>query len=597
MSISALKDVSTEVRRLSIAGASLAPADFRLQNLIAPLEKSGEKSPIFAKVAGAVADVVEADDKSAAGKLLDLSTLVNAILYTQGETGIEGDLQTVAACPVQGTTTKTSYRVLAPLIDALTTSGQGRYEIIEDAWKRGAFRDVRLIRPAILALGDRYGELATLVEDKVIPSFGAGIAPLLREGLDPKGGVIHARRLRALSGVDPDAAKAVARELADESTKEMKIAVIGVLRGSSGDVDILMEATKSKVKDIRRAAYSALAGIPVTAVKELFRELIQSKDLELVSDTIGDALSDDLVGPLVSEGQGIMTELTKSKSPAEKSMNRLMHVLQAVSGNMNTEAETFVLSVFEKRDHFSNLRKVAIRSLGAELNGEVAYVIAIYGSEPAKRELIKARNRLGSSQIGCALLAAARLDSPARVHKEFSALLAGDSEVGEAIEGVIRGWNSYSYRRYDFEELTEEVEWDEAWCKAAMKSGRTGLVRYLAKPGYRKVEAYLKKCLQYGDKKKLIVKKDDDLTLGVLETLIELGCKDAPKLVCQAIESVLGGSKYHWHRYPYFSLIPELPSASVRLVEKFVKTLPEKDIDDVLPYLAELKTKAAQTQL
>src|SRR5690349_5541763 len=93
MSIPVLIEVYDEMRRLAIAGSAVAPGDFRLKKLIAPLEKSGEKAPVFAKVAQAAQAVVDSNEKTAAGALLDLTTLVNAILYTQGETGAPGEIK------------------------------------------------------------------------------------------------------------------------------------------------------------------------------------------------------------------------------------------------------------------------------------------------------------------------------------------------------------------------------------------------------------------------------------------------------------------------------------------------------------------------
>src|SRR5215813_3691857 len=95
MSIQVLIQVYDEMRRLAIAGSVVAPGDFRLKKLIAPLEQSGAKAPVFAKVADAVKKVVDGNEKTSAATLLELSTLVNAILYTQGETGAAGDLQEI----------------------------------------------------------------------------------------------------------------------------------------------------------------------------------------------------------------------------------------------------------------------------------------------------------------------------------------------------------------------------------------------------------------------------------------------------------------------------------------------------------------------
>jgi hypothetical protein len=140
MSIALLAQVYDETRRLAIAGSVVAPKDFRLEKLVAPLEQAGAKAPVFAKVAEGVKAVVGSNDKTSAQALLDLATLVNAILYTQGETGAPGPLETIETTDLGLQATQTSARVLKPLLEALSTTGSGRLELIRDAHARGAFR-------------------------------------------------------------------------------------------------------------------------------------------------------------------------------------------------------------------------------------------------------------------------------------------------------------------------------------------------------------------------------------------------------------------------------------------------------------------------
>src|SRR5260221_9430194 len=149
MSIAILTQVYDEMRRLAIAGSVVAPGDFRLKKLIAPLEQAGAKAPVFAKAAEAVKAVVDGDEKNSAAALLELTTLVSAVLYTQGETGAPGTLEALETTDLGTQTSQASARVLKPLLEALTTTGSGRLELIRDAFERGAFRDLRLATPAL----------------------------------------------------------------------------------------------------------------------------------------------------------------------------------------------------------------------------------------------------------------------------------------------------------------------------------------------------------------------------------------------------------------------------------------------------------------
>src|SRR4051794_50363 len=115
MSIPVLVEVYDEMRRLAIAGGAVAAGDFRLKKLIPPLEKSGEKAPVFAKVAGAGQAVVDSNEKTASGALLELATLVNAILYTQGETGIAGEFKPLETTDLGVQATQAGARTLKPL--------------------------------------------------------------------------------------------------------------------------------------------------------------------------------------------------------------------------------------------------------------------------------------------------------------------------------------------------------------------------------------------------------------------------------------------------------------------------------------------------
>src|SRR5262245_48548327 len=160
MSLALIEESAKEVRRLAIAGSPLAVGDFRLKKLIAPLEQAGAKAPVFAQVARAINDLVNGKDADSAAHLLQLSTLLNAILYTQGQTAGEGDYREMEIFATNCSSTSTPARVLKPLVEALTRSGGGRFEIIKSAFERGAFNDLRLIEPAIQALGDNYPEVA-----------------------------------------------------------------------------------------------------------------------------------------------------------------------------------------------------------------------------------------------------------------------------------------------------------------------------------------------------------------------------------------------------------------------------------------------------
>src|ERR1700722_15734702 len=120
MSIPVLIQTYDEVRRLAIAGSVVAPGDFRLKKLAPQLIQAGQKVPVFARVGEAVTRLVESNEKTSAAALLELISLMNAILYTQGETGVSGELTPIKTIELNRSKTQTSARVLKPLEEELT---------------------------------------------------------------------------------------------------------------------------------------------------------------------------------------------------------------------------------------------------------------------------------------------------------------------------------------------------------------------------------------------------------------------------------------------------------------------------------------------
>src|SRR5438270_670712 len=229
MSIAVLNQVYDEARRLAVAGSVVAKGDFRLKKLVAPLEQAGAKAPVFAKVAEAVNKVIDGPEESSAESLLELTSLVTAVLYTQGETGLPGELQPIETTSLGGETAQTSARLLKPLLEALNTTGSGRLELVKDGHERGAFRDIRLVKWALKGLDDPYSEVADYLEEKVLPMSGKAILPELRRTYDPKGTKGHPRRLRSMHALDPAGTRELVKQALEEGSKEVKVAAFSCL--------------------------------------------------------------------------------------------------------------------------------------------------------------------------------------------------------------------------------------------------------------------------------------------------------------------------------------------------------------------------------
>lgn len=282
MSIAILNEVSSEVRRLAIAGSVVAPGDFRLKKLIEPLKKLGEKAPVFARVADCADQVINATDKTASTALLELAALVNSIMYTQGKTEVDGEFSNLPPSPIKMQKTQTSARILKPLIDALTNTGSGRFEQIKEAHELNLFCDLRLVKPALQALDDPYTEIREYIADKVLPMFGVAIFDELRNTFDLQGKAGHGRRLRVMHRIAPQASRDLVMKALEEGSKDVKLAAIECLGDLEEDLSFLLEQTKARSKEVRAAALLSLSRLSSPEAQNVLLKTLETKDADLL---------------------------------------------------------------------------------------------------------------------------------------------------------------------------------------------------------------------------------------------------------------------------------------------------------------------------
>lgn len=609
MSIAVLNEVYTETRRLAIAGSGLAAGDFRLKKLVPPLEKAGTKAPVFAKVAEAIGRVVESDTKTASAALLELSTLVTAVLYTQGKTGIEGKLKPIETSGLAVPTANTTARTLKPLIEALTTTGSGRQEIIEDAYKRGAFRDLRLVKPAVVAIDDVYGEIADFVTDKVLPIYGQAILPELRESFDIKGKGSHVRRLRLMNALDPDGTRELVEQALDEGSKEVKVAAIECLKDSKGHLSYLLEQTKAKTKDVRRAAFAAIARFTETDVVQSLIKALSGKDNELVIAPISENRSPKLLEHVLAESRKQFDELLAATDKAKQA--KLLVQFQTLLGcyYRRNEKETidFLLDCFERREEIGKLKGSSLG--GAELNHTIATLIVLSGDKRAQKKLAESHESLDYFTLECAMLAALRTMKPEQVLQAFGPYYAAKPSKGKGAniaklkrqtvvqllhevasgQGRLDQYFTRGFLRslHTDPRLVGEVQLDPRWLDEAISAGDRFLVCHMANPKHASSMRYLA-----GAADNLLKKSSDDHELDmVLEAMVRTKHPKATEYLIKGLEKENRRKSRYYMAFWLVRLVPDLPKSSVPALEKLVPKLNDRLADHLVPQLDELKAK------
>ena len=614
MSIAVLTQVYDETRRLAIAGSSLAPGDFRLKKLIPPLQKAGEKAPVFAKVAELAERLVDGTDKDSADTLLNLSTVVCSVLYTQGETGAAGTLKPLETVDLGPPVTGTSARVLKPLIEALTTTGSGRLEIIQDAVDRKAFRDMRLVDPAIKAIDDPYGEIGDLIADEVLPVFGKSIYDQIRSDFDIKGRGGHVRRLRLLHKLDPAATKDLVEEALESGSKEMKVAALAYVGNTGSGLNYLLDQVNAKAKDVRSVALAGLATSKNAKAVEALIAALSGKDAEIAIGPASQNRSPNLLKYLFDESQAqletALTEKTKAKRGA--ALSRLQLLLRGFVERSDKKSVDFLKSIFDRRDELSEVKGSGASSAdGNEIVSIVTQLLVTTGNKPMLKTLAESHAGLPSWALQCCFVSAMQTMTAKEVYDEYSPYLLAkepkkksrNDQTRERKEGivstlidVVEGRHAWRYdARYyygvdtDFElgQFAKGVKLDPRWLEAAMKIDDCNLAMLLKRPGDKALNDYLSKQLTG-----MLSKRDKEWEIShVLEAMIEIEHPDIVELFMQCLQKLLGRNRQYHYTYWISRLIPSLPKAAIKPLEEMIPSMPDKAADEIIPHIADLKTR------
>ena len=275
-----LSDLYSEVNRLFIAGSRFAPGDMRIAKLLPQLQQMGEKSPVMKRLADMTEDMLNSSEPEAA--LPDLGIFLLAIMNTQGNICTENltEQENIAFFNELPYTT-VPYSTLEPSITALTTTGQGRYDIIENAFEAGNLNDFRLYSHIANGLEDKFSELANYMGTVVIKSMGEQMIPFLLRDLDIKGKKkSNGVRLELLDTLNYEHIITLAEEALSEGSPVVKVEALKILGRDSAYEELLLTYTEDKKDVIKEAALIGLVRMDSAKGYEKFLKILQSKQFD-----------------------------------------------------------------------------------------------------------------------------------------------------------------------------------------------------------------------------------------------------------------------------------------------------------------------------
>ena len=163
MNLEILYTLRERLKNILITGTSLLSEDFRLKKAVEEMALLAKVAPVFAQI-DAMARALLQSERDAGERAMDLLALVNAVIETQADTAKVEELKEIESFVVPRVE-RNSYKMLEPVMTALTTRGSGRYEVLMNARKLTPeiFMDYRIFPKYIQGLGDSYSDLAAQI--------------------------------------------------------------------------------------------------------------------------------------------------------------------------------------------------------------------------------------------------------------------------------------------------------------------------------------------------------------------------------------------------------------------------------------------------
>lgn len=277
MNLDILYKLREQLKNSIITGGSLIKEDFRLKKATEDMASLSKLAPVFAQIEKQALDLPICDNPGE--KALDLLALIDAVLETQA--GIYENRELLDIEGGSGKLLKNySYKMLEPVITALTTTGSGRYDILVNARKDTPeiFLDYRVFPKYIEGLGDSYSELAYLISRWMVEDGKMMIEPLKR-GFNPMGKNDMYLRLEVISklakGKENDFYLSIINN--PDTKKDIKRKAIESLKYCKENIDVLLEIAKTADKASKAEALNVLKTFSDTRIDEFFEDLAKKK--------------------------------------------------------------------------------------------------------------------------------------------------------------------------------------------------------------------------------------------------------------------------------------------------------------------------------
>ena len=261
MNFEPLYELKNRLENVAIVGINLAKDDFRLKRAVEQVKEYSTAAKVFKQIYDMGNSLISTDDEDKCDLFLDLLALLDAVLCTQATT-YSGDkpqkINTIAKN--KDFYKELHYSELSPLVYALTETGSGRYEIIEDTIENNSklLNDFRVKNYMIHALSDKYSEISYMIAEE-LKKQTKEIVPLLKDGFDSQGKREMIYRLDIITSLCKEEENDFYKYCIENGSKEIKEIAIGALKYSQNNIDYILDLTKTEKGRLKNKAFEVLS--------------------------------------------------------------------------------------------------------------------------------------------------------------------------------------------------------------------------------------------------------------------------------------------------------------------------------------------------
>nr|WP_272507371.1 HEAT repeat domain-containing protein [Clostridium aestuarii] len=487
-----------------------------------------------------------------------------------------------------------SSHIILPVARALTTTGGGRYNVIEEAVKEEVISDFRLIPLLIKGLDDKYGEIGQLIYDKLKDVNNSEFLPLLQESFDRQGKKGDAFRLSLIAQILGEDIREFCIDLLEDSSKDIKVEAVNILGNLNDTENILLEQVKSKSKDVRKAAYCGLVKINSHEVRKELEKAIKKTDYDIVLSAIECSNEENYTDILLVGLKDSYEKLTKKQS--EKGIQKIVDILYEIKEHKSKEVFEFLVKCLED-DKIDNWEIKGYYY--TTFQSCVVKCIAEYEDFSEKdRDIIESKKENQNySDFDLVFKISLKSRTQEEIYEIYSPYFINRRIKKEMVNKTMRIFSEYLgcdptnwkvgrdiwYRNLtqgDIENVLQPVykDFDKRWIDIFKKYKIYYMLSYTLNENDTSTVEFMVNSMKKYEKLNKYNRENfgefsDDL-MGILTGMVKIGYEEAYEVILKYVKATIGDNlKFD----KILLLIPYLPSSYIDEIQKYILELKNMD--------------------